>query len=400
MYDLQPGDLITFPLRDDRYGAAKVVHVTDRAFGNLYHLAIYDRLLQPGAGGYDLHGDPVEQSHDPAEFSDREFVVDHLAIAYDGLAASDVVLVGNESVEDDELDGYAVWLQMVREDAQKRGLYRYEVDDAGEEEERSDEESGEESDEEYDDEVADGEERDGDDIAGTEESVSDPNESREATGEANDESGEEPTEEGRAIVVRVWHRQTYDLALGQLLVELHESFDDPELKETEIGDYILSFFDERASGAIDELVARLVDGDYSAGHELLPFGDPAADALGRHLRGTPSPETAADILQILCDMGTVRGYEHIAKFFADHVERSDDPLFVPAVRGYCYAVMLTGGFPEPIRAQLGTLEGISHPEVRDDVRQAVEAIQDFDYSEAPEEKPVAPEASSDPFKGM
>jgi hypothetical protein len=352
MNEFQLGDIITFAMRGDKYGLAQFIHIENLSQYDHYHLAIRDAVLDAGPGGLDAFGDPYERTHDLSGTEDAPVVVDHVALTYDALIASEPLVVGNEEVDESMLGGYQIFLTFMREDLIKRGLMKH-YEELEEEEEM---------DEEYVDEENEGEE------IGVEEE-----EGEEASDVAEVPSEESP-EESTPIKAHTWHVRVFDHPLGEVLFELHEIFESEEFRDTELGRYINSYFDGSRSDEIQELVNRFIDGDYGAGHELLAFGPAAADILAGHLTDSTSPELAEDILRILCDTGSKRAYEIVAEFFAVHYDQLDDPLRLPAIRGFCYAVMLTGGTVESLHQHIPKLDDLDDPELADDLQMAIDGM--------------------------
>src|SRR4051812_38223611 len=121
MSNFQPGDLITFRLRGEQFGLAKILHIENLSQFDHYHIAIKDAVLDAGPGGFDEQGDPYERTHDLEGAEGALVVVDHLGLTLDAFMASDPLYVGEEPLEDDEMDGYQVYLHLQRESAVKRG---------------------------------------------------------------------------------------------------------------------------------------------------------------------------------------------------------------------------------------------------------------------------------------
>jgi hypothetical protein len=356
MDTFKAGDLITFRLHGESYGLARVVYVEELSLHLLYHLEILDAILTAEDQGADSYGVPYERSHVLDGAEDSPVVIDHLALTREAFAESGPVKVGERVLGDDDpaLDGYHIWLHVRRNEMIRRGELRERPEDEVEEDEV----------EELLDEVYEGEEFE------------------EGVEEIDETSGDEdadPAEDDllRAVTARAWHAGEYHRPLAELLFEpnFREEFSSPELREMKLAGFVNGFFDGNNSEQIDEMVTRFAEGDYGAGHELMAFGSPAADALGELLRGNPDPQLADDALNILCDMGHLRAYEHVALFFTDHEPNEDDLLSLSAARGLCYAVMLTGGTPGPLHEQLGRLDDIAatFPELAHDVESAREA---------------------------
>lgn len=399
MEKFQPGDLITYRLHGEDFGLAQVLVVEDLSLHNYYHLALLDAVLKGEEGDVDSYGVAYSRTHTLDGAEQAPVVVDHIAMTFEALAESDPVKVGEREVRESDLVGYQVWMMQTREDMVRRGLIRPELpeDDAEQEEfdemteiEEIAEETGEDDlkvkiaeDDLFEDDAASGDQEDEED-----------------TGAGDDDASDSGPEEQIAVELRPWHSGVYSGPLQGVLFNLHTEFARPEVKDTALGSYICSFFDERNMDAIDEMVARFVEGDYSAGHELMAFGDLAADALAGHLQEGMEQQLAEDIVNILCETGSMRGYEHIAAFFREHEPNPDDPLGLPAARGYAYAVMLTGGTPAPLHPYLDSLDDIenTYPELAHDVSAAREAM-----TSAPADNSGATptrEASADPFAGL
>ncbi len=387
MEKFQPGDLITYRLRGDDFGLAQVLMVEDLALHGHYHLALLDAVLKGEDGEVDSYGVAFSRRHTLDGAEQSPVVVDHIALTMSAFAESDPVKVGERPVRETDLVGYQAWVMTMRADLIRRGIIR------------TDEEHdpGHEEVEETEDLAAIAREVDEEELAlkTSDDLIADA--AGEHPGEENDGEQEDAVEQEESPVIMVelrpWHTNIYAEPLAPLLFRLHGEFVRPELKESSLGSYITSFFDERNLGALNELVSKFVEGDYSAGHELAAFGDIAADALGQYLQDDISEQLADDILNILCETDSLRAYEHVASFFAQHEGNPDDPLGLPAARGFCYAVMLTGGAPPPLQPYLDRLDDIPYTELEHDVAAAREAILNVQ-----EQKPgEMPEASTDPF---
>lgn len=369
MGKFQPGDLITYRLHGDDYGLAQVLSVEDLALHNHYHLALLDAVVKGEEGSVDSYGVFYNRMHALDGAESAPIVIDHIALTMDALDASDPMKVAEREVRESDLSGYHVWMLAMREDLVRKGLIRDTVQE-DEPDEFEDEEDLEEIAEEMDEEDLNLHTSDDQTFEGGEEGEE--NSADDDDAPADDQNGDAGTR--TTVELRAWHREVYTEPLDAVIFRLHEDFKRPELKETTFGAYICSFFDGGNTEAINEMVTRFVEGDYSAGHELLAFGDTAVDALAAHLQDGMEEQLADDILNVLCDSGTMRAYSHIATFFAQHEGNPDDPLGLPAARGYAYAVMLTGGTPEPLREHISKLEDISYPELEHDVAAAMEAV--------------------------
>jgi hypothetical protein len=358
MDTFKAGDLITFRLHGESYGLARLVYVEELSLHVLYHLEILDAILTAEDEGADSYGVPYERSHVLDGAEDSPVVIDHVALTREAFAESSPVKVGERVLGDDDpaLDGYHIWLHVKRNEMIRRGELREHTEEP------------EDEIEEVLDEVYEGEDLEEDLEEGVEESD-----------EVSGAEDADPAEDDllRAVTARAWHAGEYHRPLGELLFEpnFREELSSPELRETKLSGFVNGFFEGNNSDQIDEMVTRFAEGDYGAGHELMAFGAPAADALGELLRGNPDPQLADDALNILCDMGHMRAYEHVALFFTDHEPNEDDPLSLSAARGLCYAVMLTGGTPGPLHQQLDRLDDIAatFPELAHDVESAREA---------------------------
>jgi hypothetical protein len=369
MNRFNPGDIITFPLRGDMYGVAKIVHVENLALHDNYHMVVYDQLVEGGEESFDEFGHH-SRTHDFNGVA-APVVIDHIALTEEAFLASAPVKVGEQDVSDEELAGYHIWLQLRYQEAVRHGLMR----------ERSDEDEADDEADQDEYQTVDAEEHDESDDA-----------DEDSAGEESEEASEEPV---REITLQRWHHVTYDYPLDKALFEAHDKVPAPEGAEAStLGDYLASHFGEGNEEAINELIARFLSGDYGAGHELLDFGDPAADALAETLSDDVDPELADDILRLCTEMGVDRGYEHVVAFLEKHTDLQNDPLALPAARNYCYAVMLTGGDPAPLRPYLDKIDQWDHPELEDDLRMAREAVENTPRTDepSPSSKP-----SSDPF---
>lgn len=379
MEKFKAGDLITYRLHGDDFGLAQVLLVQDLALHDYYHLALLDAILEGEDQGVDSYGVSYERRHtlDGAELA--PVVIDHMALTVEAFSESDPAKVGERPVKASDLLGYRVWMMNMRESMVRRGLLP--PDEEGDDDDRDDGDEEELDELEEIDEIA--EEVDEDDlkvnIAGDEvledddEGEDDDDDEDEDEDNDNDDNDDNDDTTEITLELRQWHEAIYSEPLHGLLFRIHDEFRRPALQSTKLGAYICSFFDESNMDDINEMVRRFVEGDYSAGHELTAFGDVAINALAQHLQEGMEPQLADDILNILCDSGSLPAYEHIATFFAQH-ESADDPLALPAARGYCYAVMLTGGTPPPLREHLARLDDIPFDELEHDITAAKDAV--------------------------
>lgn len=361
--NFEPGDILTFRLHGDDFGLAHLLYVENLATIDHYHLAILDAVFKAEDGGYDSYGVLANRSERLDEDENVPVAIDHIALNLDAFTESSPAKVDFREVTDEDIIGYRVWLHQTHQKMMRQGLI---VEREREEVEEDVYEMEEDEEELIDEELGHPDE------PGSVEEELDALDREEGEEELYEEFAPDTSQQ---IEVRPWHNVVYDRPLSEVLIELNTELAKPEFDGLKLAGYIRSFFDGSNGEAIEELVNRLiVEGDYSAGHELTAFGDPAADALARHLQDGMDPQLADDIVNILCDMGSLRGYEHIANFFLQHEGNPDDPLALSAARGFAYAVMLTAGTPDPLRAHLSRLNDISFPELAHDVAAAKEAV--------------------------
>jgi hypothetical protein len=93
-------------------------------------------------------------------------------------------------------------------------------------------------------------------------------------------------------------------------------------------------------------------------------------------------------------MGTDNSYEALAKGMEERIDSlQSDEGGRAAARSYLYAVMLTGGTPEPLRSRLALVKRMNHPDLKDDIDSAMTSMRD-----GGEDVPAEPQQkSSDPF---
>lgn len=365
MRNLNPGDLVTFPLRDATFGVALVVHVDDLSLNDLYHLAICDAVVGGSDAGEDEFGRPLPREHDMAAIESAPMLIEHVALTRHGLDASDVSVVAEREIGDGELEGYRAWLHLRFQDAVRRGVMRERIDDNPEyidDDEPTDVEDAHEA-------RVDGREDDDTDasVVGGEDGEDEEAE-REAGGDLADASEvavSEPAVTAATLGVQ-------DVALGLAIIRQRSIFERDAYRDSALGRFVLGLGDD--VDAIETIIARLIDGDFSAGDELIDYGDAGMRALGARLTNDMPAELADDILQVLVNSGETVAYERIGSFMAEHGTNPDAPLYGSAVRAYCYAVMLTAGEPESLKQHLSLLEEIRDPEFLDDIRSAREAL--------------------------
>ena len=353
-----PGDLVTFPLRDGKYGVAQLVHIDDLALNDLYHFTIRDAVVDgDDLEAIDEFGRQFEREHDPAPVESAPLLIEHVGLTRHGLDASDLAFVAWRELDEDDLVGYRAWLKLRYEDALRRGTIRERIDDNVEEQESELDEVDAELDEESDSS----------------------REQPEGAAPATEPAGE--TEEAAAAssgdaadddVITAMTLGVYDVALGDALVRQRSVFEREAYSDSALGRFIIGLADDTAR--IVETIERLLDGDFSAGDELMEYGDVGMRALGEALARVTDPQTAEDVLQVLVNSGESVAYERVAAFMATHGLDPADALYASAVRAYCYAVMLTAGEPESLRQRLAMLENVRSPELAEDVRAAREAL--------------------------
>lgn len=355
MIQIQQGDIIAYNIRDNKFGIAHVL-ICEKLISTQYHLALLDMVFE-SEFEFDFEGNLVLLNQPYNDFSNLKIAVDHLAISEEALQASKIASLGNIEVEDNELDGYRVWLTLKREEAMQQGMYSAEEDD--------------DDDDEDEDEENEDNEKDDDELENS-------NDKGIAT---------------KTIIVKPWHgSRVCDVPIGQRLFEWNMHYDDG-LESTNLCGYVLSKANNLDE--INEIVDRFVQGDYSAGHELLEYGNTAGMVLGKQLTESTTPELAADILQVLGDMGTDSSYEYIVNFFVNNYEKNND-LAAAAIRGYAYAVMVTAGDNKVIAEHLDKLFSVSNSECEYDIQSAKEAVENYQKNKSKDEAKVET-SSSNPF---
>lgn len=361
------GEIITLRFDDDKFIPGKILQIEPLTLHDIVHVRLYDILVEGGPGGYDPAGDYRARSHNLSEnITARDPLFDSLAMTSTAFEESDPVPVAFEEIRDEEMTGYTVWVAQRRAAAEQKGMIRYDVEEESEEEE----------------------------IDGGKE-----DESRESgtAGAGEDAAGEgDSSDEGRVIEIEVrpWHRQVYDIPLPSILRDLSEILTDEPYASSEVGQRLIRQREE-GSSEIGNLVQRLVvDGDYAAGQELLDFGDRAVPALSGALATAEETQTVEDLCQILADMGSDDAYDALSHGMESRLGRLNESESArAAARSWLYAVMLTGGSPEPLRRRLALIEQMDHPELKDDVDAALEAVK-AGGAEVPTGQK---ERSSDPF---
>jgi hypothetical protein len=353
MPNLNPGDLVTFPLRGDKYGVALLVHVDDLALNDLYHFVVCDAVIDGTAvEGFDELGMPLEREHDAADVESAPPLIDHIGLTRHGLDTSDIVVVGSREVGEEDLRGYHQWLHLRYEDAVRRGIMRERVDD------HVDEEYAEESDGLEENEESD--------------EVEERSEAEDSETEVSETEVSETETEVDVDAPPATSLGVHDVPIGLALLRHRPVFEREAYRASKLGSYVMGLADDTA--AIDAIIERLLGGDFGAGDELIDYGDEGMRRLGERLAADADPQTADDILQVLVNSGENAGYERVARFMDEHGTDPADPLYASAVRAFCYAVMITAGEPEVLKERLAMLESINDPELADDVRSAREAL--------------------------
>ena len=375
MFDesLAEGDLLAFPIHGNWYGLAHLVRIDTLATYDNYHMVVLDVVREVTIDPYNEE-ESVRAAFSDADPAMLDIALDNVALMVRGVDQSAMVRVGKAPVTDNELLGYTIWMHGTTEQLMRQGLLRDDLRTAA----VNDDREYEDVDDEY--EAVEGEyEEDAtdvqsdDDASGVDASGVD--------GEGADDGGAEQDDaEAPAtieVTLRPWHRGAYDRSLATVIVELRDEFAQPYLAETRMARFVNALFGAGNSEQINALVEQLLAGDYGAGHELMPYGDAAGDALARHLDNDTDPQVAEDILNSLSDMGTLATYEHIGRFFEQQVGNGGNPeLRAVAVRGFCYTVTLTNGTPDPLRVRLPLLDSINDPDLQDDIKAARKAVLD------------------------
>lgn len=363
MSEFNVGDIFTFRLNDNLFGLGRIIRIENLSQFDRLHVQIYDALLEAGPGGVDEHGDPFDRSHDLTGLENPDVLVDHLCLDLDFFRASQPMVVDFREVERDDLLGYRAWLQMQHDQMVRLGMLgtRSSTDNDEEEDEAATADSSEELDE---DAIEDGEE----DVDGVQE-IDEEDESLD-----EDDSNRE-AEELVTLRIRPWHQIVLREPLGSGLIRLHDEFTDEGLRETTLGGYLTGLYSAENTEEIAGLVDALLKGDFGAGQELMEFGDAAVKPLAEHLEsGSLDAQQTEDVMNILTDIATPGAYEIIATHFERYVDRLDSEIGHGVARSFCYAVMLTGGSPEPLRRLVPQLEKIDHPDLREDVASARTAV--------------------------
>lgn len=367
MSEFNIGDIFTFRLHEDYFGMGRIIQIEDLSQFDRMHVQIYDAVIEAGPGGIDEHGDPYPRSHDLSGFAQPSLVVDHLCLDLDFFVASEPVIVDHREVVSDDLTGYRVWLQLQHDRMVSLGMISAR------------------------DSAPDGMEEDVD-----EEAVEDDTDDIEAGGDVGEESSEEQREELVTVELRPWHQIILREPIGAGLVRMHDVFALEGLRTSTLGKYLAGIYSAENVEEISSLVDALLSGDFGAGQELMEYGDAAVRPLSEHLAaGQLDAQQTEDVVNILTDIATPLAYEQIASHFERCQDRLDSEIGKGVARAYCYAVMLTGGAPDPLRRLLPLLDRIDHPGLREDVANARAAVMN-----AGPPDPQSPEqagTSSSPF---
>lgn len=384
MSDIQIGDIFLFPLRDKMYGVGKFVMEHNLALQHSYIFAVYDRVIQlDPAVVNDLYAPLPDISHELNGIHTEEALVNTVMLTAIGMRATEMNGVGRANILESDRDGYLAWLYVKKYEALQKGLIKdkkeeeeieEEVDEI-EQEEREEAELVEAEQSEKIEEVSESNQQaivDDSAKTGSAATVASPPEQQKplTTVPILSETGDVL----REVRIRLWHLHIFEVSLGDALFGMYKNFMMPEFANTRLGAYITAHYDRRNVGRVRELADALVEGDFSAGHELIEYGDTAAQVLALKLKEQLEPEVMGDVLQILGDIGVDRGYDLIASFVAEYGNDSADQYYVQAWRGYCNAVVNTGGDIPSLQPYLSQLKTINHPELRDDVRIALESV--------------------------
>ncbi|KXK57296.1 MAG: hypothetical protein IPM61_13480 [Chlorobi bacterium] len=388
MSSFQIGDIFLFPLRDRMYGVGKFVMEHNLALQHSYMIAVYDRVIElDPAVLNDLYAPLPDISHELNGIEQEEALVNTVMLTAIGIRATEVHVVAHADIHESDRDGYLTWLYVKKYEALQKGLIKEEEEAAAEEE--TTEEEGEEM-EQAEMEQPEMEGTEGEEDAGPEPESSNANiveDQRQTAAAATIPAPAEPKkpltmvpilsptgEVLREVRIRLWHLHVFEVSVGEALFGMYKNFMMPELASTRIGAYIIAHYDHRNVGRVRQLADALVEGDFGAGHELIEFGDTAAQVLALKLKEPLEPEVMGDVLQILGDIGVDRGYDLIAAFVAEHGMDESGRYYAQAWRGYCNAVVNTGGDSAPLQPYLPQLKTITHPELRSDIRIALESV--------------------------
>ncbi len=369
---IRAGDVLTFRFDDERFLVGKIVRIEPLTLHDIVHIRLYDCLVEAGPGGYDGAGVYRERTHVVPDLSETSVVIDPLAVTSTGLADSDPFVIDHREVTESELHGHAIWAHRRHESAVRRGLIKYD-------------DTEEEVDEEFDEELLEDE---ADDLGDSDNQPVD---------SALENATDDPDVEAAASVeveLMPWHDTVFDLPIARILRDLAPTFERPSVSDSRLASAIGEL---RASilASVDDLISRLVDdGDYGAGQELLDVGESVVAPLAARLGTCSAEEACGDIAQILADLGIEPGYDALGAELESRLPTlATDRAAQAVARSFLYAVMITGGEPEPLRKRLDLIGKIDHPDLAGDVESATDAISDgsADIEEAPTTR------SADPF---
>lgn len=385
MSDFNVGDIFTFRLNDELFGMGRIIRIENLSQFDRMHVQIYDAILAAGPGGINEHGEPFERSHDLTELADPAVLVDHLCLDLDFFLASDPMVVDYSEVDADDLLGYRVWLQVQHDHMVRLGMLGSRSEEEADVSETGDAEEDDAGDFEGEEDEYDGEEGSDDEFVDATAGI-----------DADDADVDSENEERVTVRVRPWHQIILREPLGAGLTRLHEEFADEDLRATMLGGYLTGLYSAENTEEIAALVDALLEGDFGAGQELMEFGDAAVKPLSEHLEsGSLDAQQTEDVMNILTDIATPGAYEAIATHFERYRDRLDSAIGHGIARAFCYAVMLTGGAPEPLRRLLPQLDSIDHPDLREDVASARTAV--MNAGPPDREDPESAGTSSSPF---
>jgi hypothetical protein len=345
MIEINECDVISFLIKENKFGIAHVV-VTENLISTQYHLSIYD-IVFDSEYEIDYEGNIILHNQPYFDFNNSKLIIDHVLITQEALENSLVNVLEKIEPNEEELDGYRIWLTLKREEAFEKGL----ISNVH-----------------------------GEDFSNNDDELSELNED---VDELDNENESIEDIKSKVVNVELWHTQLCDVPLGQRLFEWNIHYDKDEFKNSVLCGYILS----KANNVeeINELVQRFIDGDYSAGHELLDYGNLAGEILGNHLKDNLSIEMSTDILQVLGDLGTDSSYQHITNFFIENYNK-DSKFRIPAIKGFAYAVMITSGDNPIIKPHLGKLFTLDNEEeVSEDIKIAFDSVENYLFKQKDKE---------------
>lgn len=405
MSDFSVGDVITFRLHEELYGLGRIIFIESLSQFDRIHLQVYDAVLDAGPGSIDSSGESCERTHDLSGLEDPRIVIDHLCVDLAAFNASEPMIVDYRDVEDDDMAGYHLWLAVQHDQMVRLGMISPTKPVDGEGGDHDDVYDGGDQGDDDDAPHEDGHHGDGDDDVNREDDTDIIEDKKDGAGTsegfAGGDEGHAAGEEahgGAPVLVRPWHQIVLREPIGDALVNLHAAFADEELRATTLGAYLTGIYSSENVGTIRKLLDDLLAGDFGAGQELMEFGEGAVASLGEQLdSGNLDAQQTEDLLNILTDIATLSAYELIATQVERHIDHLDSDIGHAVARAYCYAVMLTGGGPEPLQRVLPALDKIDHPDLRADVANARNAVANAGPPDVIVADPRTQGGSSSPF---